>query len=90
MRVDAPNGKTATFSGRITTNGIISGYAPKINSEYANYFVSAKIDSGNSGGIALSKDKNGLCVLGIPTWLNVGNYDTQGMIQNIHNIMTQM
>jgi S1-C subfamily serine protease len=84
------NGIEGTISSRIITNGIVSGYAPKIDSKYANYFVSAKIDSGNSGGIAFSKDANGLCVLGIPTWLNVGNYDTQGMIQNIQNIMSKM
>lgn len=74
---------------RIITNGIISGHD---NTTFAtglsapDYFVSAKIDAGNSGGIALAKDSNGLCVLGIPTWVSIGEYDTQGMIQNIHNI----
>ena len=63
----------------------------KINIDYKRIvskklgYVSAKIDSGNSGGIAFSKDSRGLCVLGIPTWLTVGNYETQGLIQNIHN-----
>lgn len=75
---------------QISTNGIISGYdvAPKTQGlPYENYFVSAKIDSGNSGGIAFSKDENGLCVLGIPTWLTVGNYETQGVVQNIYNVL---
>ena len=73
------------------TNGIISSHDTSImqpfgNLLYPNYFVSAKIDSGNSGGIAFSRDKNALCVLGIPTWISLGNYETQGIIQNIHNI----
>lgn len=71
---------------KVTTNGIISGYDEYLVGKYANYFVSAKIDSGNSGGIALSKNLNGLCLLGIPTWLTVGNYETQGVVQNIHNV----
>lgn len=79
-------------SNLIVSNGTVSGYddsskQPLGNLPYFNYFVSAKIDSGNSGGIALSKDKSGLCVLGIPTWLSVGVYETQGLIQNIHNVM---
>src|SRR3989344_4912468 len=79
-------------SARIITNGVVSGYDKTVTLPlgplpYQNYFVSAKIDSGNSGGIAIAKTEAGLCVLGIPTWLNVGNYDTQGLIQNIHNVM---
>jgi type II secretory pathway pseudopilin PulG len=71
---------------KVTTDGIISGYDDFLSGKYGNYFVSAKIDSGNSGGIAFSKDENGLCVLGIPTWLTVGNYETQGIVQNIYNV----
>lgn len=71
---------------RTTTNGIISGYDTSTQGQ-ANYFVSAKIDNGNSGGIALAKDSRGLCVLGLPTWLTVGNYETQGLVQNIENIL---
>jgi hypothetical protein len=55
--------------------------------KYQNFFVSAKIDSGNSGGIALAKDGQGVCTLGLPTWLTVGNYETQGLIQNIMNLL---
>lgn len=71
---------------RTTTNGIISGYDTSQKGE-ANYFVSAKIDNGNSGGMALAKDAKGICVLGLPTWLTVGNYETQGLVQNILNIL---
>lgn len=71
---------------RTATNGIISGYDTSVKGE-ANYFVSAKIDNGNSGGVALAKDKSGLCMLGLPTWLTVGNYETQGLVQNIFNLL---
>ena len=86
--------QTDTTYPRTITNGIISGWdqsvqPPQGTLPYVNYFVSNKIDSGNSGGIALSKDASGLCVLGIPTWLQVGNYDTQGIIQNILNVLTK-
>ena len=71
---------------RTVTNGIISGYDTSQKGD-ANYFVSAKIDNGNSGGVAIAKDTNGLCVLGLPTWLSVGNYETQGLVQNINNVL---
>ncbi len=71
---------------RTATNGIISGYDTSLGGS-PNYFVSAKIDNGNSGGIALAKDAGGLCALGLPTWLSVGNYETQGLVQNIANIL---
>ena len=84
-------GSTGNQTFRTATNGIISAHDTSVEYSkglpYPNYFVSAKIDSGNSGGIAFSKTSNGLCVLGIPTWLTVGNYETQGLIQNIHNVM---
>ena len=75
---------------RTVTDGIISAHDTNIIVDglpYANYYVSAKMDGGNSGGIALSKNKDGLCLLGIPTWLSFGDYETQGMVQNIHNVM---
>jgi len=91
--VEFLNGEQASIVLRSTTNGIISSLDTTVkniglggNLQFANYFVSAKIDSGNSGGIAFSKDASGLCVLGVPTWLNLGNYDTQGIIQNINNL----
>lgn len=80
-------------SHRISSNGIISGYNSRDALDraipYSNYFTSAKIDSGNSGGIAFSKTSSGLCVLGVPTWISVGNYETNGLIQNIHNVMSR-
>ena len=77
---------------RTVTNGIVSGYdtsdvAPIGNLKEPNFFISAKIDSGNSGGIAIAKDSDGLCVLGIPTWLTIGNYENQGLVQNIRNVL---
>lgn len=73
-------------STRQVTEGVISSYYESIKLPYSNYYVSAKIDSGNSGGIALSKDSKGLCLLGVTTWLSVGNFETQGIVQNIHNV----
>ena len=91
-QVDYYEGRRVVWHFRTVTNGIISAHSRSLDIMQAglpglNYLVSNKIDSGNSGGIALSKDKNGLCVLGIPTWLSVGNYETQGIVQNIHNVM---
>ena len=80
-----------TQSFRTVTNGIISSHDTSVKYDdglpYSNYFVSAKIDSGNSGGITFSKTSSGLCILGVPTWLTIGNYETQGLVQNIHNVM---
>lgn len=93
-QVDYYQGNEVISHFKTVTNGIISAHdkSPGLllsGLPASNYFVSNKIDSGNSGGIALSKDQNGLCVLGIPTWLTVGNYETQGIVQNIHNITHQ-
>jgi hypothetical protein len=84
--VDIPTIGTVNSIFRTVTNGIISGYDTS-GTGSPNYFVSAKIDNGNSGGIAIAKDTTGLCSLGLPTWLTVGNYETQGLVQNIHNIL---
>ena len=71
----------------IVSNGVISGFAPAAAGlPNTDYFVSAKIDSGNSGGIAFSKDRDGLCILGIPTWVSQGNFENAGLIQNMSNI----
>lgn len=54
------------------TDGIISGY------DYPYYITSAKIDHGNSGGVAvLVKDD---CYLGIPTGSVVGQIESLGRI----------
>ncbi|OGI56980.1 hypothetical protein A2906_02960 [Candidatus Nomurabacteria bacterium RIFCSPLOWO2_01_FULL_37_25] len=86
---------TQTQAGDVTsinltvTNGIISSYDDNPTSTYPdyNYFITAKIDSGNSGGLAIAGYKNNLCVMGIPTAVKLGNYEIQGMIQSINNII---
>ncbi len=86
------------FDSRTVTNGIISAYDNSIKFQnwgftttgslpYGNYFVTNTIDHGNSGGIAISKYNGNLCVLGIPTWLNAGVSNNQGIVQNIQNVM---
>jgi hypothetical protein len=75
----------------ITTTGMISGIITNdldtgAALPYPNFFSTAIMDAGNSGGIALSKDSNGLCVLGIPTLVIQGEYSSEGVIQNIRNI----
>jgi len=77
---------------QIVSSGIVSGftrYADDTSLPYDNYFISAKIDTGNSGGIVLSKAGDALCILGVPTWVSVGTFETQGLVQNIHNILFQ-
>lgn len=64
----------------ILTEGIISGKNEK------GYFTTAKIDTGNSGGLAISKENNKVCLVGIPTWASVGEIDSLGIIQPIENI----
>lgn len=60
------------------TEGIVSG------SEYTSFGpvfkTSAKIDTGNSGGIAVNQDKG--CSIGIPTWANAGEIEGLGYIQS--------
>ena len=79
----------ATISSRTLTTGVISGYDTESIGRAlpsVNYFVSAAIDAGNSGGIAISKYNGKLCLLGLPTWVSLGYYANQGMVQNIHNV----
>jgi len=78
-------------SARTITNGIVSAYKNQyvLGIQYSDYFVTAKIDSGNSGGAAFSKDEKGLCFMGIPTWVSLGDYETQGIVQNIQNILAK-
>lgn len=91
-KLTIPKFGTLDETYRSVTNGIISGYdtskvSPRGPLANQNFFISAKIDAGNSGGIALAKDSGGLCVLGVPTWLSVGTYENQGLVQNITNII---
>lgn len=91
-KLTIPNFGTLDETYRSVTNGIISGYdtsktSPRGPLTHQNFFISAKIDAGNSGGVALAKDTKGICVLGIPTWLSVGTYENLGLVQNIANII---
>jgi S1-C subfamily serine protease len=54
------------------TDGIISSFA-----DNGDILTSAKVDSGNSGGLAI--DQNG-CYLGIPSAVISGNYQNLGVI----------
>ncbi len=54
------------------TEGVISG------KDGIYYTTSAKIDSGNSGGLAI--DETNDCYFGIPTWNKSGNFESLGRI----------
>ena len=92
VETSTPTVATTTPIYQITETGIISGIIANdirsgVTLAYPDYFVSAKSDSGDSGGIAFSKDSDGLCLLGIPTWINSGNYVSEGQVQNIRDIL---
>lgn len=76
-----------TKASLVATDGIISSYFSFASNPYRDYYVSDKLDSGNSGGMAFSKNENGLCILGIPTWISEGNFENMGVIQNMNNIV---
>lgn len=54
------------------TDGIVSGY-----SDDGYLLTSSKIDSGNSGGLAVDEDG---CMLGVPSAVMLGNYESLGVI----------
>lgn len=92
-RIDGP-GIWDDQAPKTVTEGTISAYYSTLlfgseRDPMPNYFISAKVDSGVSGGVAFSVSDNKLCLLGIPTWLNPGVYETQGIVQNIHNVLNQ-
>ncbi|MDO8664474.1 MAG: serine protease, partial [Candidatus Liptonbacteria bacterium] len=60
------------------TDGIVSGI--EYTAYGAIYKTSAKIDKGNSGGLAI--DNNSKCGIGIPTWATSGAFDGLGYIQS--------
>lgn len=60
------------------TDGIVSGI--EYTAYGAIYKTSAKIDKGNSGGLAI--DNNSKCGIGIPTWATAGAFDGLGYIQS--------
>ncbi len=87
--INSMDNESGVFKNQISTNGIISGYDSSSKSKglpHSNYYVSSIIDSGNSGGVAFSKDSRGMCLLGLPTWIVTGNYSNQGLVQNINNV----
>jgi hypothetical protein len=66
----------------IVSTGIISGV-----DSHENYYTDAKIDSGSSGGLAVSKINNEICIVGIPTWVSGGEFETLGMIQPFWKVL---
>ncbi len=92
-----------SFGPLTVTRGVVSAYSyPPMSGSIAqnydsmrddylpdtNYYVDAQIDSGNSGGLALSKNNGKLCLLGIPTWVSLtGNFQAPGIVQSMNNIM---
>ncbi|OHA04621.1 MAG: hypothetical protein A2934_01700 [Candidatus Sungbacteria bacterium RIFCSPLOWO2_01_FULL_47_10] len=74
------------------TTGVISGF---LKTEWGlKYKTSAKMDLGNSGGIAV--DNKSLCIIGIPTWTQYGGKigdlietgESLGQIQSWEMIVT--
>ncbi len=59
-------------SGITATEGIISGF----DGDY--YITSAKVEHGNSGGVAL--DEKNDCELGMPTWAQTGSVESLARI----------
>jgi hypothetical protein len=67
-------------------NGAVSGYDNSNPDAYEDYYTTAQVDNGNSGGVALSKYNDAICLLGIPTWVSVGEHQVAGDIQDINNV----
>lgn len=65
----------------IVSEGIVSSVDPK-----GKIFTTAKVDAGNSGGIAISKENGKLCILGIPTWVSQGEYENLGIINPLASL----
>jgi S1-C subfamily serine protease len=63
---------------------ITKGQVSSIDSEYDILYTSAKITSGNSGGLAV--DERG-CMIGIPTFVQTDEYETIGVIVGIKTIL---
>lgn len=73
---------------RILTTGGIAGYnyGTRVGLPYLNYYISAKADRGNSGGLVIAKDQYGMCQVGPVTWVQVGSLDTMAIAINIWNV----
>ncbi|MEX2054482.1 MAG: serine protease [Candidatus Colwellbacteria bacterium] len=63
------------------TDGIVSGFEIRNGQRYTK--TSAKIDQGNSGGIAI---KDSGCVIGIPTYIQAQN-ESIGRILDLRNLL---
>lgn len=72
--------KTEIESKSIITSGLISG-----QNDNGDFFTDAKIDAGNSGGLAVSKVDGEICIVGIPTWVSQGDYENLGLIQSFED-----
>jgi hypothetical protein len=70
---------TGSLEDITATEGIVSGY------DGVYYTTSAKIESGNSGGLAISLENN--CYLGIPTATVAGNYESLGRILDLNRAL---
>lgn len=78
----------------ITTQWIISWFRDEEISDsqykynYSNYYVTNRIDWWNSWWLALREHKDDwFCILGIPTWLSIWDYENQWVVQNISNVI---
>ncbi len=67
---------TGSFSLPTITEGIISSFEYRDKVPY--YITSAKIEHGNSGGIAVTNDYS--CMIGLPTSVVVGSSESLGRI----------
>lgn len=68
-------------SSLTATDGIISGFEYDSGSRFIK--TSAKIEHGNSGGVAI---KDSGCVLGIPTFVETGSAESIGRILDLNNL----
>lgn len=66
------------FTNPTATQGIISGY------DNSYYTTSAKIEKGNSGGVAIQPERN--CYAGIPSAVRFGTYENLGRILNANTV----
>jgi len=83
--IDSDKKPFRTNLNLIVSTGIISG-----TDSHENYYTDAKIDSGSSGGLAVSKIDGEICIVGIPTWASEGNIETLGMIQPFWKVLNAL
>ncbi len=65
----------------IVFDGLISG-----KDSNGDFYTTAKIDAGVSGGLAVAKINGEICIVGIPTWISSGDYENIGIIQSFEKI----